>query len=39
MILSNVSKYYFYYWLKIYVRVNIILYVFVIKDLEKYFKV
>lgn len=37
MILSNVSKYYFYYWLKI--RVNIILYVFVIKDLEKYFKV
>lgn len=33
---SNVSKYYFHYWSKI--RVNIILYVLVIKDSEKYFK-
>lgn len=33
---SNVSKYYFHYRSKI--RVNIILYVLVIKDSEKYFK-
>lgn len=33
---SNVSKYYFHYWSKI--RVNIILYVLVIKYSEKYFK-
>lgn len=33
---SNVSKYYFHYRSKI--TVNIILYVLVIKDSEKYFK-